>query len=217
MRIHLFVLTVLACILLTNAPIHAGNIPVFTAWEQGLLVPLSITPDKLGAFRGDARISWDANYLYVQVSVTDPTMNGKVQVNRDFSSVDHVVIFIDPRGTGKAEKRNKPGPNDYVFLIAPSNAFGDPMITTHAFGGHEHLSLDLRAIPFDVIKNQQGYTTRVRLPWTLLGVKPAKNQEIGLNIAARDVLDGKLASELSSTKAVPPHNPSQWQLYQLVP
>ncbi len=204
-------------LLLTSwqAQAKSTTIPAFTNWQNTLQVPLIHSQSQSESLAANARVAWDAQFLYLTVFVQDNSVGPKHSVLRDFGDRDHVSIYLDAQGNGKSQGRTKPSVTDYIFIVSPKNVFGDPMLTSFAYGGHEHLRLNLRSINYSVAVNDHGYVVEIYLPWSLLGVTPKEGDMIGLALVVRDVDQRGLLGEVSSVRANPHFRPSGWQQFRL--
>ena len=213
-----FLIFCLACLMPNIALAQLRAIPSTTNTSEWLTINLTNSRSDSGSLKASSKVRWDNNNLYFQIDVQDSTRaDGYSNINRDFSNIDHVVICIDSLGNAHKEDRVLPSKDDYVFIVTPQNAFGDPMITTYGYGGYEHLSLNLRQVRVTADIRNNGYQLSIALPWSILERQPMPHSFIGLSISVRDVSDGKWFYEISSTNSEPHYSPQQWENFQLLP
>ena len=191
--------------------LFASNLlPTFTDYSSAQTLSLTYTQTKpTTPLTATAVAAWNQTGLFIQITVNDATQYLSNNLNRDFSNQDHVIIGVNPINT---QLQDVPGANDYIFIITPLNYFGQPMLTSYAYGGHEHLELDLRLINYAVERNANGYIVTVNLPWKLFShTKPP--QTIALSVTIRDADQTGIQQYLSTSSQFA--SPSSWTIYKL--
>lgn len=136
---------------------------------------------------GIVNLCWDENYFYVLAQVTDD----KVMVTKSgkfLFRTDHIELDIDPVRTPdcKGPFTNK----QFIVGVSPGNMekSGDAMQDSEP-EFYIYCPDNLKLAPgIDVASSstETGYLIEVRIPWKLLGIKPAKGKIIGLDVHFSD-------------------------------
>ncbi len=123
-------------------------------------------------YSGNGRVLYDANNLYVLVEVNDATkMNDS---GTEWWNDDVVEIFIDG---DNSKGTNYDGINDFQLGFR----WNDPNIN---IGGHS--VRNIQGINHTMYATNSGYTLKVAIPWSTIGVVPEQGNQIGLDIVIDD-------------------------------
>ena len=124
--------------------------------------------------------TWNAQYLYLFVDVTDDTnISTEPGTTRLFND-DSIEIFLDPN---YSRGSSYDGVDDIQLLISRDAD------TAIALGRHSS-PLNTSLVQSAVNENNSGYTVEVAVPWSELGISPAASDIIGIDIGINDDDDG---------------------------
>lgn len=159
-------------------------------------------PADLGA---TMHLAWRNEGLYLGLEITDDVV---VQTQRDekLYQGDHVEVFLDFAPDLEPE-RNSFGKGQFQFAFSPGNFkhTGDPLVDI----GPEMYCYQPKGGPctgtkYAAVKTAQGWTAEIMLPFALLGVSPAPNLPLGLEIALSDCDSREPAQETFYTISTKP-------------
>lgn len=141
---------------------------------------------------GSFRICWDQNYLYVLAEVIDDKLL-VTQSGAKLYQTDHIEIDIDTdyQPGVKGPYTNK----QFVIAIAPGNMedTGDPLTDIGPeFYIYNPVDLKLEQnIDIAAKATEDGYIIEARIPWKILGVKPAVGVVLGIDLHLSDSDDSE--------------------------
>ena len=150
--------------------------------------------------------TWDSENLYILVDVTDDSLrNNSAQASMD----DSVEIYID---ADNSKGTSFDGVNDFEWAFR----YNDPG-TVHLGGNSVP---DTTGINFELVANGAGtgYVLEVAVPWTTLGVTPAIDGQVGIEVQVNDDdnggdTEGKLTWDDAADQAF--FNPSTFGIMSL--
>ena len=114
---------------------------------------------------------WDNNNLYVFMTVND---DAKVKENGSWYNDDVAEIYIDADNSKSASY----GANDFQYIF--------PWNGTMEETKHNAIS----GVNYSLVETANGYNVEVSIPWSTLGVNPAANDFIGIEVQMDDDDDG---------------------------
>lgn len=202
---------------LTTAPTIDGP------WDEWTTVQLPIPFVVFGAanwtgvddLRGSYRVGWDAKYLYLAVKVIDDEYVQNAQ-GANLYKGDSVEVLLgnDPNGASSAvgltstdfqvgisPGRPKVGENMEAYLFLPSAKAGD---LSKVLIGAEPMS--------------NGYRLEAAIPWSTIGVTPAKGLLLGFAVSVSDNDNPDKDVQQSMISTAPKRaldNPTTWGLLTL--
>ena len=171
-----------------NAPRAAGSIVLDGRTDDWPGVPPEmIGSDRLvdgasaGAVEAGFRVCWDDKHLYLLVDVTDPTPMLNDHTGEDVWAGDAVEFFIG-RDALKQD-------GDLLFsdrhgmINVAADAQVPRVFYRNAPSDAVHESNDVAVVPR---ADGKGYVMEASIPWDLLDIKPAMEQELLFDVAVDD-------------------------------
>jgi hypothetical protein len=141
------------------------------SWANVPFIPLTHYFSGTSLDKAAYKILWDANNLYVLVSVQDSTPVAPTQAN--VWSGDTVELYF----SGTDNKSNAYGPADFQYAFPYGSAGA---VVTEA---------DHNAVTGVVLGQQNiagGYQMTIALPWTTLGTTPVVGRQYGFDVMVDD-------------------------------
>lgn len=133
-------------------------------------------------FEPSVRVTYDQEYLYLLVEVTDDTVAGTAS---QFWKNDCIELFID----ADHSMPEKYEADDYQCYATWRNG-------TPYYGEDKHQALDVAE--WSMVKTQEGYMAEARLAWKQLKTSPKDGAYIGFEVHVGDVDEGNQREALFS-------------------
>ena len=118
------------------------------------------------------RANWDNKNLYIWVDVVDET---HISDSKELWADDSIEIYIDADAS-RSETYDEF--NDYHLTFR----LGDPKISI----GGKTPKEGIKDIQYSMRQNPQGYQLNVKIPWTVLHVRPTPEHTLGFEIQIND-------------------------------
>ncbi len=155
-----------------TAPVIDGSVD--SQWSDASFSDIAIIPagevNDVNDLYGTWKALWDANNIYFLVDVDDDILiNDSATVWKD----DSVEIYID---ADNSKGTSYDGINDYQYQFG----YDDP--TTYVGVGPKNTE----GVIFDIIQTADGYILECLIPWSTLGVTPAADGLIGVEVHLND-------------------------------
>jgi hypothetical protein len=115
---------------------------------------------------------WDANNLYLLVTVTDDQLRHDAGPDTWWET-DGVEVYIDATNGKSAEY----GPTDYQYAFVWDK--NRPQLVE---AKHNRTN----GVQYAVLTTDTGYRVEIRFPWSTLGTKPAVGAKLGLDVEVND-------------------------------
>ena len=144
-------------------------------WSQVDSIPLSIVLDAKA--EGNAKLLWDNDYLYVQMTVKDATLDASAEAAHEKDSVE---VFIDENN----QKSKSYQEDDKQYRINYLNE--------HTFNGTNCVEENIVS---DITLTDDGYVMEAAIKWTHEKVEAGK--KIGLELQVNDAEGGKRIGTVS--------------------
>ncbi|MBN1974778.1 MAG: tetratricopeptide repeat protein [Sedimentisphaerales bacterium] len=128
-------------------------------------------PSSKKDFSAEYKALWDKDNLYIYVNIIDDKI---VYDSEDFYQDDSAEIFIDADNSRSGEYKD----NDYHFYFCWNKK-----------GIYNRGSLPEKT-QSAMVTNGEGYTLRVTIPWSVLGVNAQPGLKIGFDVHVNDDDDG---------------------------
>jgi hypothetical protein len=136
-------------------------------------------------FRGDFRMCWDDKNLYFYIQVKDATPLQNTQDAAKLWRGDAVELFIGSRDPGKSAGILY---TDRHILLGATEK-GKLHIVDHGDDGAKCSILTVKDVTND------GYVLEVSIPWDVLGIQPAADQELLFDVAIDNSDDGAIRKQ----------------------
>lgn len=140
-------------------------------WQQ----PFPVFLGHQGATQVRSQLAYDERYLYVLHQVTDASV---LAGTADAETADGIWVQVTPRPGGAAS------PEQGVFQVFLSA--GNKVLVQEGKGGGWQTLEKTAGIRSGSQITGKGYVQELAIPWKLLGAKPARNQELGVNICLQE-------------------------------
>lgn len=130
------------------------------------------------------RVGWDANNLYVLVTVVDER-HVQTQTGNQMFRGDSVEIQIDTNPAANAPQVN---PSTFQLLLSPGN-FADLAPSAFRFqgtGGGQILDATGHSIQVGAARTGEGYILEAAIPWRDLNFTPDEGELLGIALNAND-------------------------------
>lgn len=165
------------------------------------------------------QLAWDADYLYVGVSVTD-NRHVQTQSGRLAYRGDSVELQIDTQRNTPPDSRV--APDDFQLLLSPGDFAGNGP-SFWRFQGNPNGAFsdtDSPAVPVAAQRTADGYVLESAVPWSLLATTPTAGLRLGLALNVNDNDSAESAAQemmLSNVSGRRLSDPSTWGVLVLQP
>jgi LmbE family N-acetylglucosaminyl deacetylase len=152
----------------------AYDIPFDHLWEGAA--------DDADDLTGSFRASYDENFLYVAVEVTDDTLVSNIAPNdiKGHWRSDSVEITIDPLGTSEHTLTT------FKTGIFPFDTEGNAQAERDADANQGPIAITAPDMQFASTRTDDGYTLEVAIPWNAVPGEVAEGQPFGFNVLLYD-------------------------------
>jgi hypothetical protein len=133
------------------------------------------------AFRGDFRLCWDDDHLYVFVQVRDATPMLNPKPDHYLWSADGVELFI---GSRELDRSGTMLFSDRQILLGAGDK-GKIHIVDHSEASARCEVLAIKDV------DGEGYVISASIPWKVMGIDPASTRELLFDIALNNSNDGQ--------------------------